>query len=159
MARVKCKTPSSGRPLQVIQVDVSTSFMTIADAPDFSVPDPGQSFPVRDPTDTTRAIRAGEIFILTPLAVHNKTTSACWIEAQLVTEEGVTVFSPGRVTVPARDTAYIALQGRSLLKRAVSATAAASGDRLQVRAQTPSALDLWASAEERLSAEHIGVSA
>jgi hypothetical protein len=157
MPRITCKTPSSGRPLQITHVGVPTSFTTIADAPDFSVPDPGQAFPVRDPNDATRAIRAGEVFLLTPLAVYNKTTTARWIEVQLVTEAGVTVLSPGRVVVPALDTAYIAVQGRSLIKRSPSATAAANGDRLQVRADVASALDVWAAAEERLSAEHIGV--
>jgi len=157
MARVTCKTASSGRPLQITLVDVPTSFTTIADAPDFAVPDPGLAFPVRDPLNATRAIRAGEISLLSPLAVHNKTATARWIEVQLVTEAGVTVLSPGRVVVPALDTAYIAVQGRSLIKRSPSATAAASGDRLQVRADQPSALDVWAAAEERLSAEHIGV--
>jgi len=157
MARVTCKTPSSGRPLQITLVGVPTTFTTIADAPDFAVPDPGLAFPVRDPVDATRAIRAGEISFLSPLAAHNKTATARWIDVQLVTEAGVTVLSPGRVVVPALDTAYIAVQGRSLIKRAVSASAAASGDRLQVRAEATSALDIWASAEERLSAEHIGV--
>lgn len=157
MARVTCKTPSSGRPLQITLVGVPTTFTTIADAPDFSVPDPGLSFPVRD-TDATRAIRAGEISLLSPLAVHNKTATARWVEVQLVTEAGVTVLSPGRVVVPGLDTAYIAVQGRSLIKRAgTSGTAAASGDRLQVRAEAASALDVWAVAEERLAAEHIGV--
>jgi hypothetical protein len=154
MPRVTCKTPSSGRPLQITQVGVPTSFTTIADAPDFSVPDPGQAFPVRDPNDATRAIRAGEVFLLTPLAVYNKTTTARWIEVQLVTEAGVTVLSPGRVTVPPLDTVYIPVQGRSLTKRVPGG---ANGDRLQIRSDVAAALDVWAAAEERLSAEHIGV--
>lgn len=154
MPRITCKTPSSGRATQIIQVNVPTTFTTIADAPDFSVPDPGLVFSERDPAAPERAIRPGEIFLLTPLAVHNKTTTARWIEVQLVTEAGVTVLSPGRVVVPARDTAYIQVQGRSLTKRVA---AGANGDRLQVRAEAANALDVWAAAEERLSAEHIGV--
>jgi len=67
------------------------------------------------------------------------------------------VLSPGRVVVPALDTAYIAVQGRSLIKRSPSATAPAFGDRLQVRADVADALDVWLAAEERLAAEHIGV--
>jgi hypothetical protein len=133
---------------------VSTSFLTLADAPDFSVPDPSLSFPTRDPADNTRAIRPGEIFLLTPLAVYNKTATARWVEVQLVTEAGVTVLSPGRVTVPALDSVYIPVQGRSLTKRLAAGT---SGDRLQIRAEAANAVDVWGSAEERLSAEHIGV--
>lgn len=156
MPRITCKAPSSGRPTQLVLVNVPTTFTTIADAPDFSVPDPSLSFPVRDPLDATRAIRAGEVFLLTPLAVHNKTTTARWVEVQLLTEAGVTVLSPGRVVVPARDTAFIPIQGRSLTKRTA---AGANGDRLQIRAEAGSTFDVWAAAEERLSAEHAGVTA
>jgi hypothetical protein len=154
MPRITCKSPASGKPLQIAAVNVPTTFTTLADAPDFSVPDPSQSFPTRDPLDSTRAIRPGEVFLLTPLSVHNKTTTARWVEVQLLTEAGVTVLSPGRVTVPARDTVYIPVQGRSLVKRVA---AGANGDRLQIRAEAANALDVWAAAEERLSAEHVGV--
>jgi hypothetical protein len=154
MPRITCKTPASGKPLNITLVSVPTAFTTIVDAPDFSVPDPSQSFAVRDPLDAARAIRPGEIFLLTPLAVYNKTATARWVEVQLVTEAGTTVLSPGRVTVPANDTVYIPVQGRSFTKRVPGG---ANGDRLQVRAESAAALDVWGSAEERLSAEHIGV--
>lgn len=154
MPRITCKTPASGKPLNITSVNVPTTFTTIADAPDFSVPDPSGSFTQRDPLDATRAIRPGEIFLLTPLAVYNKTATARWIEVQLVTEAGTTVLAPGRVTVPAGDTVYIPIQGRSLTKRVAGGP---NGDRLQIRAEAASALDAWLSAEERLSAEHIGV--
>ena len=157
MPRITCKTPASGKPLNITLLNVPTAFTTIVDAPDFSVPDPSQSFAARDPLDAARAIRPGEIFLLTPLAVYNKTATARWVEVQLVTEAGTTVLSPGRVTVPAFDTVYIPVQGRSLIKRSPSATAAANGDQLQIRAESAAALDVWGSAEERLSAEHIGV--
>jgi hypothetical protein len=111
-------------------------------------------FAARDPADGGRAIRPGEVFLLSALAVYNKTATARWVEVQLVTEAGVTVLSPGRVTVPALDTVYIPVQGRSLTKRDPGG---ANGDRLQIRAESASALDAWLSAEERLSAEHIGV--
>jgi hypothetical protein len=154
MPRITCKTPASGKPLNLTLVSVPTTFSTLADAPDFSVPDPSGSFAARDPADNTRAIRPGEIFMLTPLAVYNKTATARWVEVQLVTEAGTTVLSPGRVTVPAGDTVYIPVQGRSLVKRVPGG---ANGDRLQIRAEAAAALDVWGSAEERLSAEHIGV--
>jgi hypothetical protein len=157
MPRITCKTPASGKPLSLSLVDIPTTFTTLANAPDFSVPDPSGSFTRRDPADNTRAIRPGEIFLLTPLAVYNKTATARWVEVQLVTEAGTTVLSPGRVTVPAFDTVYIPVQGRSLIKRSPIATAAANGDQLQIRAEDAPALDVWGAAEERLSAEHIGV--
>jgi len=154
MPRITCKTPASGKPLNLTLVSVPTTFTNLADAPDFSVPDPSGSFTTRDPADNTRAIRPGEIFLLTPLAVYNKTATARWVEVQLVTEAGTTVLSPGRVTVPAGDTVYIPVQGRSLVKRVAGG---ANGDHLQIRAEAAAALDVWGSAEERLSAEHIGV--
>jgi len=154
MARITCQTPSGGRPLTLTQVNVPDTWTAIADAPDFSVPDPSERFLVRDPLDASRAIRPGEIFLLTPLAVHNKTATARWIEVRLTLEDGTHILSPGRVTVPAGDTAFIPVQGRSLTKRTASGT---HGDRLQVRAEAASVFDLWGAGEERLSAEHIGV--
>jgi hypothetical protein len=154
MPRITCKTPASGKPLNITLVDVPATFTTLADAPDFSVPDPSQAFAARDPLDATRAIRPGEVFLLTPLAVYNKTATARWVEVQFLTESGVTVLSPGRVSVPAFDTAYIPVQGRSLTKRVA---AGVNGDRLQIRAEFAAVFDVWGSAEERLSAEHIGV--
>ena len=154
MARITCQEPSTGKPLNIAFANISTSFITIANAPDFSVPDEAEEFTERDPLDANRAIRPGEIFFLTPLTVRNKSVSnPIWIDVQLVTESGVTVQAPGRITVPPNDSVTVSLQGRSLLKRD---PASANGDRVQVRAQSSNTLDVWCSAEERLSSEHIG---
>ena len=155
MTRIKCKTPSTGRPVNFTISSLGTSYTTMAEAPDFSVPDTGNVFPDRDPNDSAnRAIRPGEIFFMTPLYARNKTALDCWVEVRLVTEVGVAIDCPGRVNVPAYDTALIPIQGRSLIKR-VAANGA--GDRLQARAQASAALDLWASGEEKPTSEHIGV--
>lgn len=155
MARITCRTPSTGRPLRIALADVPTTFENIAEAPDFSIPDPagsiGAQFSV-DPLDSTRAIRPGEIFFLSPLSARNKSNETKWIEVQLLTEDGITV-NGGRINVPAGDTAYIPIQGRSLFKRDPSA---ANGDRLQIRAESSEVFDVWGAAEEKLSAEHIG---
>ena len=153
MARITCKTPSTGRSLNVILNNVGVTYTSIAEAPDFSVPDPSDNFPVRDPTDDTRAIRPGEIFFVTPLAAKNKTSNVVWIEVRLINEANITIDF-GRVAVPPNDTAFIPIQGRSLFKRDPTS---ASGDRLEVRAQTSSVFDVWATGEEKLSSEHIGV--
>ncbi len=153
MARITCKTPSTGRSLNVILNNVGVTYTSIAEAPDFSVPDPSDNFPVRDPTDDTRAIRPGEIFFVTPLAAKNKTANVVWIEVRLINEANITIDF-GRVAVPPNDTAFIPIQGRSLFKRDPTS---ASGDRLEVRAQTSSVFDVWATGEEKLSSEHIGV--
>jgi hypothetical protein len=88
------------------------------------------------------------------MAVHNKTATARWIEIQLLTEAGLVVLSPGRVIIPARDTAYIQVQGRSLTKRTPATT---NGDRIQLRAEDASTFDVWGASEIRLSADNIGV--
>lgn len=153
MTRITCRTPSTGKPIRVAEANVGTSFVTIAEAPDFSVPDASNKYPERDPTDSGRAIRPGEIFFLTPLSAKNKDTSTRWIEAVLVTEDSTTI-EIGKVEVPAGDTAFIPIQGRSLFKRVANN---ATGDTLQVRAELGNVFDVWASAEEKLSSEHSGV--
>ena len=153
MSRITCRTPSTGKPIRVGLANVPTTYTTIAESPDFSVPDSSAKFPTRDPADPSRAIRPGEIFFLTPLAARNKDTATRWIEVQLLTENNITI-SFGKVEVPAGDTVYIPLQGRSLFKRD---SAAANGDRIQIRAETSNTFDVWSSAEEKLSNEHSGV--
>jgi hypothetical protein len=154
MSRIHCKTPSTGRPVNLTVTNLGTGWITLAEAPDFSVPDASNIFAARDPLDGNRAIRAGEIFFMTPIYARNKSGTDCWIEVRLMQENGAIVECPGRMLVPGGDTALVPVQGRSLIKRGATNT---SGDRLQVRAQTASALDLWATAEEKPSAEHIGV--
>ena len=154
MPRITCKTPSTGRPVNAVLVSLGTDWVTLAEAPDFSVPDASNVFPDRDPTDISRAIRAGEIFFLTPIYARNKTSQDCWVEVRLMQEDGTTTACPGRMVVPGGDTALVPVQARTIVKRE---PANVNGDRLQVRAQTAKALDLWATGEEKPSAEHIGV--
>jgi hypothetical protein len=153
VARITCKTPSTGRAINVVLENVTTDYIVIAEAPDFSVPDPSENFPVRDPADDSRAIRPGEVFFVTPLAAKNKTSNVVWIEVSLLTEANSSIDF-GRVNVPPNDTVFIPVQGRSLFKRDANT---AVGDQLQVRAQANNVFDVWAAAEEKLSAEHIGV--
>jgi hypothetical protein len=157
MARIKCRTPSTGKPLSITKQNVSTSYETIVEAPDFSVPDPSGTIAAQpefvvDPTDSSRAIRPGEVFFLSPLSARNKDSVTRWVETQLVKEDGTTI-NFGRVEVRAGDTAFIPLQGRSLFKRDASSS---FGDRMQVRAETSDSFDVWSVAEEKLTAEHIG---
>lgn len=153
MPRITCKTPSTGRSIIVSQANVSTTYTTIAEAPDFSVPDPSENYTTRDPLDSNRAIRPGEVFFVSPLSVKNKSAGVQWIEIRLFTEAN-TAIEFGRVDIPPNDTAFLPVQGRSLFKRIPGGT---NGDRLQVRAQTSNVFDVWSAAEEKLSAEHIGV--
>lgn len=156
--RIKCKTPSTGKSILIAVENVSTSWVSIVEAPDFSVPDPQETYTIRDLLDNTRTIRPGEIFFVTPLAAKNKSSATRWIEVRVLTEAGVPVDF-GRVKVPAYDTAFIPLQGRSLFKRIPYGLNGepTNGDRIQVQAEFADAFDVWAAAEEKLSAEHIGV--
>ena len=151
--RITCRTPSTGKATKATLKDVTTDYTTIAEAPDFSVPDTSNKYTERDPLDISRAIRPGEIFFLTPLAAKNKSATTQWIDVKFVAEDGIEI-ELGRVEVPAGDTAFIPLQGRSLLKRLPNAV---NGDRIQVRAQSAGVFDVWSAAEEKLSSEHIGV--
>jgi len=153
MPRITCRTPSTGRPIRAGLANVGVNYTTIAEAPDFSVPDASNSFPVRDPLDASRAIRPGEVFFLTPLSAKNKDTQTRWLDTILVTEDGITI-ELGRVKVPAGDTAFVPIQGRSLFKRTATN---ATGDRLQVRAEAANVFDVWSAAEEKLSSEHTGI--
>lgn len=154
MARITCRTPSTGKPLSIRLDNVSTTYVIVAEAPDFSVPDAANNFPtIRDPLDNTRAVKPGEVFFLTPMAAKNKSGSTAWIETRLVTESNSNV-EIGRVSVPSGDTVFIPLQGRSLLKRDINS---ANGDSIQIRAESSNTFDIWISAEEKLSSEHIGV--
>lgn len=153
MARITCRTPSTGKPLRITLNDVGTDFTTIVEAPDFSVPDTSNKYPVRDPLDITRGIRPGEIFFLTPLSVKNKDSQTRWIEVRLLQEDG-TLIDIAKVFIPKDDTAFIPLQGRSIFKRDANVS---NGDRIQIRAEVADIFDVWASAEERPSNEHTGV--
>jgi len=153
MARIKCRTPSTGRPLSISVNDAPTNYTTIAEAPDFSVPDAAGNFTTRDPLDPTRTIKPGEVFFLTPLSAKNKGIDTAWIETRLLTESNTTI-ELGKVSVPSGDTVLIPLQGRSLLKRDANT---ANGDIIQIRAESANTFDVWISAEEKISSEHIGV--
>jgi len=159
MTRIYCRTPSTGYPENLYLTNVPTSMTTLdgglngANAPDYSVPDPSNQYEVRDPLDPTRAILPGQIFFLTPLSVVNKTAAEQWIECQLVLEDGTTIQF-GRAYVPANDTAYIPLNGRSLLKRD---PLGANGDRLQVRASTTNVFDVWTAADLSPASQNLGV--
>ena len=159
MTRIYCRTPSTGYPESLYLENVPVTPTTLeggvsgADAPDYSVPDPSLQYEVRDPADPTRAILPGQIFFLTPLSATNKTGSEESITALLLLEDGVTTINVGTAVVPAYDTAYIPLNGRSLLKRDANAL---NGDRLQVFSTGANVFDVWAAAELSPASQNLG---
>lgn len=155
MARIRCKTPSTGTirnyTLRDIVTPETTDWVTIAEASDFSVPDARRVYSSRDPSDVGRGIRPGELFFMTPIFVRNITTEVCEIDVRLILENGTAIACPGKMIVPPDDTALVPVQGRSLLKRDYLSTI---GDRLQIRANINNSIEVWATAEEKPSAEH-----
>ena len=160
MTRIYCRTPSTGYSESLYLENVPVTPTTLeggisgADAPDYSVPDPSNQYEVRDPLDPTRAILPGQIFFLTPLSATNKTGSDESITVLLLLEDGVTTINVGTAVVPAGDTAYIPLNGRSLLKRTGNATD--NGDRLQVFSTGANVFDVWAAAELSPASQNLG---
>jgi hypothetical protein len=153
MSRITCRTPSTGKALRLSLKNVSDTLTTLAEAPDFSVPDASEKFADRDPVDNSRAIRPGEIFFLTPMSARNKGSVTGTVEIFLITEDDI-VIELGKLEIPPGDTGFIPLQGRSIFKRNPSS---ANGDRLQIRANIANTFDVWTAAEEKLSSEHSGV--
>jgi hypothetical protein len=153
MARIKCRTPSTGKPIRIILKNVPNVYTRVVDAPDFSIPDPSDKFEVRDPLDPTRAIRPGEIFFLSPISAINKSELDQWIEVKLVTESNEDILF-AKLLVPAGDTALIPIQGRSIFKRDPNA---AIGDSLDIRAENNNVFDIWIAGEEKVAPDHVGV--
>ena len=153
MPRITCRQPSSANPVPIRAWSVGTGWTTLAEAPDFSVPDGNNVFPDRDPADSRRGIRPGEVWFETPLAVRNLTGAALWFEVRILTHDGNTIERE-RITVPAHETAYVPLQGSRLMK---PVPASANGDRLQVRAETPSTFHVHGAAHNRPMDLHLGV--
>jgi len=159
MTRIYCRTPSTGYAETLYLVDVGTSMTTLdgglsgADAPDYSVPDPSNQYEQRDPLDPTRAILPGQIFFLTPLSATNKSAAEESLQVQLVLENGNVVVDLGTAVVPAFDTAYIPINGRSLLKFDANAS---NGDQLQVSASTGNVFDVVISAELSPASQNLG---
>lgn len=144
--KITCKTPSTGKPLNILLSDVPATFTTIAESPYYSIPDASVKYPVRDPKypDNSRALREGEIFFVTPLSVRNKGTESKEIEVRIVTEpqtstEVSKIVEFSKIVVPAGDTALIPLQGRSLFKRDISLKIVATETSATLSVETASA--------------------
>jgi hypothetical protein len=157
MPRIKCRTPSSEEPVSIRIASLGTAWNTVAEAPDYSVPETTNNtelYPNRDPDEPTlRAIRAGEIFLLTPLKVRNNSASVSTaVEARILDENGA-AFLMERIEVPPNESVQILVQGLSLLKRVPANT---NGDRLQVRAVTAGLLHVVGAGQRRPADENIG---
>ena len=134
MPRISTDQPSSGKPLQLFIPSagfVPTTWTTLAEAPDFSVPGSGDSGVVLDPADAGRELRPGEVFFESPLAVVNTTATTRWVELRILLQgnSGQAIPVTPQVPVPGGEAVYLPIQGLRVLKTSpnhVSATALTS---------------------------------
>lgn len=154
MPRINTDQPSSGKPLQLLIPNagfVPSTFTTLAEAPDFSIPGSGDSGVTLDPADSSRELRPGEVFLEAPLTVINTDTVTRWVELQILTQTNHAVPLTPQLNVPAKEAIYVPIQGLRLLKTSFTAT---TGDRLQIRASTGTAIKVIGSAVELEALTH-----
>lgn len=154
MPRINTDQPSSGKPLQLLIPNagfVPSTFTTLAEANDFSIPGSGDSGVTLDPADPSRELRPGEVFLEAPLTVINTDTVTRWVELQILTQTNHAVPLTPQLNVPAKEAIYVPIQGLRLLKTSFTATA---GDRLQIRASTGTAIKVIGSAVELEALTH-----
>lgn len=153
MPRIRTDQPSSGKPIQLFipyAGFVPSTWTTLVEAPDFSVPGTGDSGVTLDPADSGRELRPGEIFIEAPLTCTNKDSAPRWVELQIVTQTNHAVPIGPQITIPAGEAIYVPVQGLRLLKTDFSG----NGDRLQIRASTGSSIKIIGSAVELEALTH-----
>lgn len=165
MPRRNTDQPSSGEPFTLYIPTatnngfVNTTWTTLAEAPDFSVPASGDDGATPDPANTDRELRPGEVFLETPLTVVNTTATTRWVELQMILQgpstqfpsSGQTLPVTSQVPVPAGETIYLPIQGLRLLKDDFTST---TGHRLQIRAEVNNALKVIGAAVELEMSTH-----
>lgn len=154
MTRIRTDQASSGKPLQLLIPSsgfVPSTFTTIAEAPDFSIPGTGDSGVVLDPADPSRELRPGEIFLEAPLTCINTDTVTRWVELQMLTQSNQTVPWTPQIPIPPKEAIYVPIQGLRLLK---TNFALSNGDRLQIRASIGGSIKIMGSAVELEALTH-----
>ena len=154
MPRILTAQPAVARPVRIFMRNVPTVWTSLAEAPDFSVPDPQQAWPaaLRDPADATRRIQPGQILFLAPLMIFNSDPNLSHtIELCTLLEDGTTIIAQAAVTIPRRETYTHPIPGQRLLKLN---PASATGDALQVRASAADMLQITGAAAQGAIEEH-----
>jgi hypothetical protein len=144
MPRITCEQ-TGYKPIAIRGANLGTGATAVAEAPDFSIPDPNDA--------ASQIVVAGEVWFGTPVYLRNKNVDTRTVTVTILTEGGVTI-SLGVVEIPGGETAAFPVQGHSLLKRNPDAV---NGDRLRLQASNASSIDYWATAYERRADDHIGV--
>lgn len=141
MTRITTGQPATSRPDLIAVEGLDTSWTTVAEAPDYSVPDTTVRWPNdRDPSDGDRRIASGQALLSTPIYAHNRDTEEQWVEFRIVAEDGTTAMQ-ARVTIPPGDTYSHPIAGITLTKTQIGTS---NGDRLQMRAEAEDVIDVTA---------------
>lgn len=137
---------------KTVQHVITTSWVTVAEPPYFSVPIGDPDVAVADPADANRELRPGEMFIATAIQIANSSGTAATVDVQIVGEGGVTTSLAPTLTVPANEVLSL-LPGLSLFKRDL-ANPGDAADILRVRSGTNGALTLTVTLVEREALDH-----
>ena len=130
MPRIYTIQPSVAKPFRITFGPLPTTWTTLVEAVDFSVPDPQQDWSERDPLDPDRRIQPGESLIETPIYIHNtEPNTAVEIQFRLFLEDETVVPLINKL-IPPNETWDLLVQGLRMLKQDPDA---AFGDRLQAR--------------------------
>jgi hypothetical protein len=101
MPRIYTDQPSDGAPINVFVPAtvnggfVSTTWMELVEAPDFSVPSTGALGIVPDANIEGREIRGGETYFETPLTCYNSSNSPRWVQLEMVLPSIGALFETG----------------------------------------------------------------
>jgi hypothetical protein len=153
MTRIITAQPGSSVPKPILIPAITVEWMTLLEAPDFSLPDTQLRWPGvenRDPANNLRRIRPGFALIESPLMFNNSGTVSRWVEIRILSEMEVPVLQ-ARYTVPGGETYPHPAPGQRLLKRTL---ASLNGDRLQVRAEVAGVISVTAAASEGAADQH-----
>lgn len=130
MTRIKTGQAAVAAPVGVYIQGLAGSFNGIIDVPDYSVPDPNQTWPDRDPNDSDRRIQPGVVTLFTPMLLYNSGASDVTVEVRIVPESGSPSPTQLVITIPPGDTYQHPIAGQTLVK---STPNSANGDSLQVK--------------------------
>jgi hypothetical protein len=106
MPRIYTDQPSDGAPINLFipaTVNggfVNTDWFELGEAPDFSVPSSGSLGTVPDANWPNREIRAGELYVETPLIASNFSGAARWVQLETVLPSAGAAFDTGAL-IPA----------------------------------------------------------
>lgn len=144
MPRIITSQPAISRPTMIAFDDLSDDWLTIAEAPDYSVPDPTVRWPnERDPEDPNRRIQPGQLLFTTPLYVHNTAPEQRLIEFRVLYHRTDALVRQARVILPGYETYIHPVSGFTLIKDDPEKS---FGDRLQVRLADPDGVEVTGTA-------------